>query len=116
MNINAFASSFYFFPTHLAIAKKIKRACKPPHGTLLTLTDIALNVNRIKQKVLELQTVVLRGESKPVGNKKINANFLFEGFIASYESFPMKNRDRSCVNEQLCFVSIRGGGCVNSPQ
>ena len=30
-------------------------------------------------------------------NKKIDANFLFGGFIASYESL--------CVNEQLCFVS-----------
>ena len=30
-------------------------------------------------------------------NKKINANFLFGGFIASYESL--------CVHEQFCFVS-----------
>ena len=30
-------------------------------------------------------------------NKKINANFLFGGFIASYESL--------CVIKQLCFVS-----------
>lgn len=30
-------------------------------------------------------------------NKKINANFLFGGFIASYESW--------CVIKQLCFVS-----------
>ena len=44
-----------------------------------------------------LETVVLRGESKAADNRKINANFLFGGFIASYESW--------CVNEQLCFVS-----------
>ena len=45
----------------------------------------------------ELETVVLRGKSKTAGNKKINANFLFGGFIASYESL--------CVIKQLCFVS-----------
>ena len=39
----------------------------------------------------------LRSENITAGNKKINANFLFGGFIASYKSW--------CVNEQLCFVS-----------
>ena len=37
-------------------------------------------------------------------NKKINTNFLFGGFIASYESFRL-SQDKSCVNEQLSFVS-----------
>ena len=45
----------------------------------------------------DFETVSLRGKSRAAGNKKINANFLFGGFIASYESL--------CVNDQLCFVS-----------
>ena len=56
-----------------------------------------MNVNRFGQSVCGLETVVLRGESMAAGNRKINANFLFGGFIASYESL--------CVNEHLCFVS-----------
>ena len=44
-----------------------------------------------------LETVVLRGKSKAADNRKINANFLFGGFIASYEQW--------CVIKQLCFVS-----------
>ena len=55
-------------------------------------------INRFGQPSCKLATVVLRRQSKTAGNKKINANFLFGGFIASYESL--------CVNEQLCFVSI----------
>lgn len=35
--------------------------------------------------------------SRAADNRKINANFLFGGFIASYESV--------CVNKHLCFVS-----------
>ena len=38
-----------------------------------------MNVNRFGQSMCGLETVVLRGESKPAGNKKINANFLFGG-------------------------------------
>ena len=65
--------------------------------TLLTWTDIASNVNRFGQSVCGHRSESLRGKSRAAGNKKINANFLFGGFIASYESW--------CVNEQLCFVS-----------
>ena len=65
--------------------------------TVRNRTDIASNLNRFVDSVCGLETVVLRGESRAAGNKKINANFLFGGFIASYESW--------CVNEQLCFVS-----------
>ena len=43
----------------------------------------------------------LRGESKTAANKKINENFLFGGFIASYESLcVIKSR-----NTAGCFVS-----------
>ena len=79
-----------FFPT---LQKKIKTLQR----TVLTWTDIASNVNRFGQSVCGLETVVLRGKSKAADNKKINANFLFGGFIASYESL--------CVIKQLCFVS-----------
>ena len=51
-----------------------------------------------------LETVLLRMESLAKANKKIDANFLFGGLIASYENFPLR-RDRSCVNKQLLFVS-----------
>ena len=34
----------------------------------------------------KLETADLRGESSTADNKKINASFLFGGFIASYES------------------------------
>ena len=37
-NANAFASTFYFFADTQSNAKKIKRACKPPHGDTATLT------------------------------------------------------------------------------
>ena len=60
-------------------------------------TDIARFVNRFGQSVCGLPTVVLRGKSITAGNIKINANFLFGGFIASYKSL--------CVIKQLCFVS-----------
>ena len=38
---NAFASTFYFFADTQGNAKKIKRACKPTHGKLLTCNDTA---------------------------------------------------------------------------
>lgn len=44
-----------------------------------------------------LETLSKHGQSRASHNKKINANFLFGGFIASYESW--------CVIKQLCFVS-----------
>jgi hypothetical protein len=33
-NANAFASTFYFFADTQGNTKKIKRACKPTHGTV----------------------------------------------------------------------------------
>ena len=48
------------------------------------------------------ETAQLRRKSKTAGNKKINANFLFGGFIASYESL--------CVIKQLCFPVYRLAG------
>ena len=50
-----------------------------------------------KKQFSKLAPTPLRGQSKTAANKKINANFLFGGFIASYESL--------CVIKQLCFVS-----------
>jgi hypothetical protein len=38
---------------------------------MLTLTDIALNVNRLEQSVCKLQTVVLRPNSKPAANIRL---------------------------------------------
>ena len=55
----------------------------------------AMNVNRFYKISCGLETAQLRGESKTAANRKINANFLFGGFIASYESL--------CVIKQLCF-------------
>ena len=69
---NAFASTFYFFATAQSNAKKIKRACKPTHGAVLTCNDTALNVNRFGQTVSELQTVVLRSDSRAAHNIRLN--------------------------------------------
>ena len=82
-----------YFPTLLFLIKLFSQRT----GILQTCTDIGSNVNRFVDSVCGLETVVLRGKSTASANKKINANFLFGGFIASYESL--------CVNEQLCFVS-----------
>ena len=60
-------------------------------------TDIAINVNRFGQSVFGLRAEQLRGESITAANRKINGNFLFGVFIASYESW--------CVIKHLCFVS-----------
>ena len=68
---NAFASTFYFFADTQGNAKKIKRACKPPHGTVLTCTDRALNVECFGQPVSEPQTVVLRPNSSTAGNIRL---------------------------------------------
>ena len=83
---NAFASTFLFFAAHKATLKNKKELASKRTKTPLR-----------GQFCAYLETVVLRGKSKAAGNRKINANFLFGGFIASYESW--------CVNEQLCFVS-----------
>ena len=45
----------------------------------------------------KLETALLRGEIRAAANKKITANFLKGGLVASYESV--------CVIKQLCFVS-----------
>ena len=47
----------------------------------------------------DFETAHLRGKSRASDNTKINANFLFGGFIASYESL--------CVNDpsRRSFVS-----------
>ena len=71
INANAFASTFYFFADTQGNAKKIKRACKPTHGTVLTCTDRALNVNRFEQPLSELQTVVLRTNSRAAYNIRL---------------------------------------------
>ena len=82
-----------FLPALLFLIKLFS----PPHGLTANSTDTASNVNRFVDSVCGHQTVVLRGESMAAHNRKINANFLFGGFIASYESW--------CVIKQLCFVS-----------
>ncbi len=53
-----------FFPT---LQKKIKS----PLRTVLTWTDIALNVNRFEQSVCELQTTHLRTDSRAADNIRL---------------------------------------------
>ena len=58
----------------------------------------------------------LRMDSRAADNKKIKANFLFGGFIASSLAYRQVS-ESWCVNEQLCFVSIPPeAGCANSPK
>jgi hypothetical protein len=59
---------FIFLPTQEPPQKKIKRACKPTHGAVVTWTDTALNVNRLEQSVCEPQTFVLRTDSRAADN------------------------------------------------
>ena len=95
-----FFKRVFFSPTQekiFANASFFNKIIFPTHGLTANSTDTASNVNRFVDSVCGHLTVVLRGESKPAGNRKINANFLFGGFIASYESW--------CVIKQLCFVS-----------
>ena len=54
------------------------------------------NTKQIKATVQWMKIIKVKA-GEVLFNMKINANFLFGGFIASYESW--------CVNEQLCFVS-----------
>ena len=101
-NSNAFALTFAFAPSHTGNASKVKRECKPTHTIVQTfvqtLTDTARNVNRFGQTFsLTSEGIASLEKSGDAHNKKINANFLFGGFIASYESW--------CVIKQLCFVS-----------
>ena len=57
-------NSKIFFPT---LQKKIRT----PQRTVLTWTDIALNVECFGQSVCELQTVVLRTNSKAADNIRL---------------------------------------------
>ena len=83
-------------------------------STVQTRHDIATNINRFGQSICGLETVVLRRKSRASANKKINANFLFGGFIvrlrricaltnscASYQ----KRCDRTCNNDVLYQIS-----------
>ncbi len=65
---NAFASTFYFLANIQDNAKKIKRACKPPHRTQLTCTDTTLNVNRFEQSDYKLGTTRLLTERRTADN------------------------------------------------
>ena len=73
----------FFSPPQIKLFFKISHRLKKflkPNRTVLTLTDIALNVNRLEQSVCGLQTVVLRTDSKPAGNIKIKRNLKKKGF------------------------------------
>ena len=93
-NANAFASTFLFFAAHKATLKNKKELASQRTRHCDTGSSLV-------DSVCGLETVVLRGKSRAAQNRKINANFLFGGFIASYESL--------CVNESRklsgCFVS-----------
>lgn len=67
----AFASTFYFFADTQATKKKIKRACKQPHGTLLTCTGRALNVNRFEQSACKLGRTRLRTDRRTADNIRL---------------------------------------------
>ncbi len=73
-NANAFASTFYFFSTHKATAEKNKKSLQAnapdSAGFVRTSNSGAMNVNRLEQTVSELQTVVLRRNSKAADNIK----------------------------------------------
>jgi hypothetical protein len=57
-------NSKIFFPT---LQKKIRT----PQRTVQTCNFTAMNVNRFEQSVCELQTVVLRANSKPAANIRL---------------------------------------------
>ena len=87
MTATAFAHTFYFFATHQATA----------HDKANSYI-YAMNVNRFVDSFVQTsEDIASYADSGDAHNKKINANFLFGGFIASYESW--------CVIKQLCFVS-----------
>ena len=90
-NANAFASTFLFFAAHKATLKNKKELASQRTRHCDTGSSLV-------DSVCGLQTVVLRGKSRAAHNRKINANFLFGGFIASYESL--------CVIKQLYLVTI----------
>jgi hypothetical protein len=85
-NANAFASTFYFFANTEAIAKKIKRACKPTHKT----TEDSANLT---QQTLD------RKEQRTAnsGYKKLAVQWLHDVlcFVSSSvlaDSFVLRNR------------------------
>lgn len=74
-NANAFVLTFAFAPSHTGNASKSKRECKPTHttvqGFVRTSNIGALNVECFGQTVSELQTVVLRTNSKAAHNIRL---------------------------------------------
>ena len=99
---NFFKRVFFLPPKKNFCQRSLKKKNLFFQRTVQIRTDIASNVNRFVDSVCGHRTESLRGKSRAAGNKKINANFLFGGFIASYESW--------CVNEhpdsyRECFVS-----------
>ena len=68
-------SHFIFSQRTMLPQKKIKRECKPPHptvqGFVRTSNSGAMNVNRLEQTLSELQTVVLRPNSKAADNIRL---------------------------------------------
>ena len=69
MKANAFAHTFYFFATHQATTEKNKKSVQA------IAPDSADTGSSLVDSVCGLETVVLRGESRASGNRKINANF-----------------------------------------
>jgi hypothetical protein len=53
------------------------------HRTVQTLTDTALNVNRLEQSVCEIRSESLRIDSRAAANIKIKRNLKKKGFIGS---------------------------------
>ena len=71
-NANAFASTFYFFADTQGNAEKNKKSLQATApdsaGFVRTSNSCAMNVNRFGQTVSELQTVVLRTNSRAADN------------------------------------------------
>lgn len=61
------------------------------HRTVRTSNSFASNVNRFEQSVCELETVVLRGDSKPAGNRKINAIIFLRGVVVKQSDVLLTN-------------------------
>jgi len=50
---------------------------------MTNLNQIGISISHLEHSVCELQTVVLRTDSRAADNRKINANFKKGGFIGS---------------------------------
>ncbi len=87
---NSLALTLAFAPSHTSNASKVKRECKPPHTTVQTfvqtLTDIALNVNRLEQNVCGLELYSFGRTAAHAGNIKIKRNLKKKGF-GGYRKF-----------------------------